>query len=129
MLNGRSNMPDGLCGSDSAHGSANADQSRRANLERILREALLKSNDVDLLAAEQRAMESLVARHGAQELTLEPIAIDLVAALLGAAFRVRIEQSPLCMEMSKTIARSLWGDPIVRDRMDGLWRRLTEQAR
>lgn len=113
---------------DAGQGSAPVSSERRVQLERVLRDALLAKPNAALAMAEVAAMRALAARHHGKPLAVDPIVVDIVAALLSAAFRVRVEDSPSCMEMSRTIANSLWNDPVVRDRIDALWTRLSEQS-
>ena len=99
-------------------------------LEQVLQETLFGSGDKGSL--DEPLMASLVEvarRHQGQLLTLEPVLVDLVQAI------VRINLSHLAAKdadwqaMSRQIAATLWEDELSQARLERFWNRLSEAAR
>jgi hypothetical protein len=88
------------------------------------RETLLL--DEPLAAGDQQALAEVARRHRGRPLTLEPVARELVSAILRNHFSglpgfLRGEQS-----LSAQVAQSLMEDPVARERLEAFWVRLGE---
>ena len=99
-------------------------------LEQVLQETLFGSGEGGSL--DEPLMASLVEvarRHQGQPLSLDPVLVDLVQAI------VRINLSHLAARdadwqaMSRQIAATLWEDQPSQGRLERLWTRLSEAAR
>jgi hypothetical protein len=71
-------------------------------------------------------LRAIATRHANVELSLEPVARELVAGLLAAKFRCLACPADVWEGLAVPIARTLWEDPTCRARLQSLWTRLTE---
>jgi hypothetical protein len=76
--------------------------------------------------AERQVLREVVERHSGAELCLEPIAEELVSAILTVRFRCLDYPAGVWKSMAPQIARILWEDPASRARLLALWTRLNE---
>lgn len=94
----------------------------RAWFERVLEETekLLAAED----ALEPRQIEALKAvarRHPGERLVLDPIAVELVLAVLSVQFGALAAAAPVWQEAAWQIAQALLEDPVARPRLEALW--------
>ena len=97
-------------------------------LDKILHETLaLSKASVIAAPTEMSALRQVAARHPDQKQINQPIAVELVQAVLPAAWATAVsaEQWPA---MTANIAQSLLEDPASRSRLQDLWSRLAERA-
>jgi hypothetical protein len=96
-------------------------------LERVLRETLTMCGANEPLSAESRkALREVVTRHGGKPFSLEPVAVELVAAVLQARGPAGAESSGWRQAVTLQVARTLCEDPASRRRLEGFWARLNE---
>jgi len=62
-------------------------------------------------------------------LTLEPVAVDLVQALLQVRFASLVREAEFRLAAATRIATTLWDDPPSHDRLQVFWNRLSEAVR
>lgn len=99
-------------------------------MDRVLRETLAAADpDAPLEAAELEALLQVARRHGNADLSLQPVAVELVEAVLWTRFRAVSGRGDLWQSLAVRIAATLWEDPTSRGRLQVLWSRLTEAAR
>jgi hypothetical protein len=94
-------------------------------LEQVLRQTLNGASET----ADPAALEALslvAARHRGRPLELQPVAVDLVHAVLSAQFPGQFGDAAGARELSAEIARTLFDDPPSRHRLEALWSRLAE---
>jgi hypothetical protein len=113
---------------EEARGEA-LDPSRAASrlvdvLDRALR---LSSSSQDIDPAEAAALRAVGERHRGKELTVEPVACELVAAMLESFYRRRAPE--LWRRLARPIAATLLDDPASQERLEALWRSLNEAPR
>jgi hypothetical protein len=99
-------------------------------LQRVLEwaEATLRSED-PLEVADMEAIRQVARRHADAPLALNPIAVELVQAMLQAQFRAHPDWLPVWQSASGEIARTLFDDPSSRERLEALWDRLLRGER
>ncbi len=97
--------------------------------EQLLQAVLAKS--IEALTVEEspdpaalEAAEAVARRHRGAELTLVPVAVELVEAVLSPMFHASAASSVMIERISET----LWEDPVARPRLEQLWNRLRERA-
>ncbi len=95
-------------------------------LERVLHETISPES---MQPEELSALIEVGRRYCGQPLSLHPIAVELVDAIL--KFRVAhiATSDQLRRHMSEQIAESLLDDPQSEERLEGFWNRLVEAAR
>jgi hypothetical protein len=71
-------------------------------------------------------LRTVAHRRRGQPLTLEPVAIELVRAILGPDFGGLGDQPELFLSVSAQVARALMDDPSACRRLENLWARLCE---
>jgi hypothetical protein len=72
------------------------------------------------------AVRQIALRHARQTLSLDPITVELVNAVLHCRFQKRLKSPDLLKRMSRTIAETLWRDPVTYHRLLAFWARLNE---
>jgi hypothetical protein len=72
------------------------------------------------------ALLNVAQRYPNEPLTLDPIAMELVASCLRTQFPALAAREALARRMSLWVAESLLADPAARQRMTELWARLGE---
>jgi hypothetical protein len=97
----------------------------RALLEEVLRKTLaICSSDEPLDEDSNNALKSVVARHAGEPFSFDPVAIQLVAAVLRVQFAAGSNSSGIWGELPIRVARTLYDDPPSRERLETFWRRL-----
>ena len=74
-------------------------------------------------------LSKVAARHPGKPFTLDPIAIDLVEAMLDSSFSSLGCRPGAWRSVSEAVARTLCDDPTAQERLQALWLRLTEASR
>jgi hypothetical protein len=94
----------------------------RAWFERVLEETerLLASEDA-LEPRQIEALKEVARRHPGERLALEPIAVELVLAVVSVQFGALGVSAPVWQEAAWQIAQALWEDPVARPRLETLW--------
>ena len=97
----------------------------RTLMERVLRRTL-QENDAGarLEDADQEALLQVTARYRNQPFSLEPIAVEMVSAVLQTHFQKLFDSAGFWRMVSAEIAQTLFDDPLARPRLEGLWHRL-----
>ena len=97
----------------------------RALLDSVLRQTLEESTSGEELdPAEKTALLEVAGRHRGQPLSLDPIVLELVEAVLRTHFRNLAGSSEFWRLISAQIARSLFDDPVAHSRLELFWDRL-----
>jgi hypothetical protein len=78
-----------------------------------------------LTAAENQAVREVVGRHRGQPLSLEPVATDLIHALLQGRFQGVENFARFGQLLSWRVAQTLMDDPVASERLGALWGRLS----
>jgi len=94
----------------------------RAWFERVLEETekLLAAEDA-LEPRQIEALKEVARRHPGERLVLDPIAVELVLAILGVQFGASALPAPVWQEAAWQIAQALLEDPVARPRLEALW--------
>ncbi len=96
-------------------------------LQSVLEQTDAASRGDDALDPQQRlALDGVVRRYRGQPFSLDPIATEMVRAMLTTEFRDRPEWADAWEAVSGHVAQTLWEDQVSRDRLDALWLRLSE---
>lgn len=96
-------------------------------LDRILEETRLGETAVDEEGAEGlRALRQAAVRHPGAAFSLEPVAVELVRAVVGPAYRKLAGSEEAWQVMTQKIAQTLFDDLRTRRRLEILWQRLCE---
>ncbi|NQT37023.1 MAG: hypothetical protein HQ581_06015 [Planctomycetes bacterium] len=96
-----------------------------AVLESVLRETLRADPGEDTDdPIDMGALREVVARHPGQPFSKEPIALEMVWAVLCDHFRIDPTGSVAWRAASAHIAETLFDDPRTRERLATLWNRL-----
>jgi len=74
------------------------------------------------------ALQAVAARHGDVPLTLDPIAIELVEAIINVNYGHLRRPREVWQRTAAKIARLLCDSPEARARLENLWRRLVEST-
>ena len=99
-------------------------------MERVLQETLsATARGQPLDAAEMAALLDVARRHAGAALSLEPVAVDLVQALLQVRFASLVTEAEFRLAAATRIATTLWDDPPSHDRLEVFWNRLSEAVR
>src|SRR5262245_53786459 len=100
----------------------------RAMLEEVLKRTLSESvNSLDPI--ERDALLTIVRRHRGEEFEIDPVAVDLVDVLLKLEFKNPIGSADVWRRMCYEIARTLFDDPVARQRMHSIWTALCDTER
>lgn len=98
----------------------------RMQLEQVLRQMLDRVDGPDAPpAVELQALCEVARRHPGEPLTLEPVTVELVQALLGTHFQKQTASLNAWREATTQIARTLFDDPGTRRRLEKFWTRLS----
>jgi hypothetical protein len=96
-----------------------------ALLEEVLEETAEASGMQEPLQdPERERIRQVVQRHRGRPLVLDPVAVELVEAVLLVSFPQLAGSSALAYSMAKQVAATLMEDPQVRPRLAALWERL-----
>jgi hypothetical protein len=79
------------------------------------------SGDDPLELADVEAVRAVGRRRPGEAFSLEPVAIELVEAVLRAQFPGIEDRNDLGREIARYIARTLWEDDYSRVRLEALW--------
>jgi len=97
--------------------------------EKVLQQtAELFQSDQPLEAADREAIRAVARRHRGSPLGLDPVAIELVQAVIGTRFGQRPESAELWREMAACVAATILDDPVSQARLQALWVRLGDGA-
>jgi hypothetical protein len=93
-----------------------------ALLEKVLQETTAAySAQEPLVGAEKESLRAVVRRHQGQPLSLHPMAVELVEAMLLSCFPDLPQRPELLAVMSARIAETLMDDPSAQQRLKSLW--------
>lgn len=99
-------------------------------LDRILEETRLGEGGADEDSAEGlRDLKQVAARYSDAAFSLEPVAVELVRAVVGPAYRKLAGSDEAWQAMTRSIAQTLFDDARTRERLERLWHRLCEAQR
>jgi hypothetical protein len=92
----------------------------RAMMEEVLKRTLRESaNSLD--PTERDALLTVVRRHRGEPFEIDPVAVDLVEVLLRCEFKNPISSAEVWRRMCYEVAKTLFDDPVARQRMQGIW--------
>ena len=98
-------------------------------LEKVLRETEeLLCTDWPPDSREKAALREVARRHRGRPLSLDPVAVDLVQAVVGTRFAARPNSAGFWREMAMHVAQTILDDPLAHDRLDALWSRMGEEG-
>jgi hypothetical protein len=98
----------------------------RTLLESVLRQTLEENGSgVPLDDAETAALLQVAGRYRGQPCTLEPVAAELVQAVLQTHFQELSKSLEFWRTVSAQIAQTVFDDPVARTRLEELWHRLS----
>ena len=96
-------------------------------LQQVLRQTLAGMTSTrELNPQVYAALLEVAQRFPGEPLSLDPVAIELVAACLRVQFPALAARAALSRRMSLWVAESLLADPAARQRLTELWSRLGE---
>ena len=99
-------------------------------MEKVLQETLSAADsDEPIGKAELEVLLSVARRHAGQQLSLEPITVELVESILLQRFGEPLQASKHWKGMPRDVAGTLWEGPDSHDRLERLWNRLAEVIR
>ncbi len=102
----------------------------RTLLEQVLRQTLQENGaGVQLEDADKEALLQVTARYRDQPFSLEPIAVEMVWAILQTHFQTLSHSTGFWRMVSAEIAQTLFDDPQARPRLEELWRHLCRVGR
>lgn len=101
-----------------------------ALLERVLQQTATAADAARVTSnAEILRLRAVANRRKELPLTLEPVVVEMVQAVLGNEF-AGIENDPVRFRaMTVEIARALMDDPAAQQRLEAMWTKLREQDR
>ena len=100
----------------------------RAMMEEVLKRTLSESaNSLD--PAEREALRTVVLRHRDEAFEIDPVAVDLVEVLLKLEFKNSISSPEVWRRMCYEVAKTLFDDPVARQRMQSIWTALCNTER
>ncbi len=98
-----------------------------ALLESVLQQTLsICSSDEPLDPGSRRALEEVAARHRGEPFSVEPVAVELVAAVLHSQGKASSNSADAWRSVAFQVARTLCEDPTSRGRLETFWGRLCE---
>lgn len=95
-------------------------------LDKVLRHTSAVASDDPVDSAEMEALHKVVERHRGKPLVVEPIARELIQAVLLTQLPARRNTPELRQDVAALIAQTLMGDPVASERLTALWNRLCE---
>jgi hypothetical protein len=113
---------------DAAQDAAQQAAPDRAMMEEVLKRTLSESAS-SLDATERDALLTVVRRHRGEAFDVDPVAVDLVEVLLRCEFKNPVCSTELWRRMCYEIAKTLFDDPVARQRMQGIWTALCNSER
>lgn len=115
---------DGPSDTDAARSRADKAHGREL-LESVLRQTLEHSDSgTPLDDADQEALAQVAGHHLGEPLTLEPVAVELVEAVLILHFQGLADAPAFWRHVAVQVAETLLGDPVMQRRLEELWRNL-----
>jgi hypothetical protein len=98
----------------------------REVLDRVLREALVTMEPAQWLRGEGlEAVSQVARRHRGECFVLDPVAVELVEALLGLLLGRSRDGSNPWHRMATAVAETLCDDPTANGRLESLWKMLS----
>jgi hypothetical protein len=95
-------------------------------LDAVLRQtAAMVDSDEPPSRAETEAVEEVARRLAGHPFELAPVVVELVGAMLLVQFGSQWNSPSLWQVVSERIAKSIFEDPLSRERMERLWDRLS----
>ncbi len=108
---------------ESAEASAGGDASL---LESVLRQtAAMADSEEPPSREEMEAVEEVARRLAGEPFALDPVVVELVGAMLLVEYGNQWNSPGLWRVVSERIARTIFEDPLSRERMEKLWDRLS----
>ena len=104
--------------SDQLHG--------RELLDSVLRRTAEDGSGATLDAADRDAFEEVARRYRGQPLTLEPVAVELVQAVLSVHFQGFSCPREALRQLSSEVAQTILDDPVAGPRLEAFWGRFGE---
>lgn len=99
----------------------------RELLDSVLKQTALGSTSQDAAStADMQALRAVAARRRNEPFGLEPVALELVQAVLQGQFRPLVSSAQAWETMTQGITQTLFEDPVSRDRLQAMWSRLLE---
>jgi hypothetical protein len=95
-------------------------------LERVMRETLREDHVEELSPQEMQALSDVARRHRGASLVLDPVAVDLVEALLRCRFGNLSVGEGFWHQASQKIAATLCEAPESQQRLSVFWHQLCE---
>ena len=97
-------------------------------LEKVVQETLAAMGAGETVdSVDLQRLRNIAHRRKGQNLTLEPVVVEMVRALLGPNFAGLNDDPEVFLAMSTQVARSLMDDPESCRRLEILWSRLSEK--
>jgi hypothetical protein len=101
----------------------------REFLEKVLERALLSPSESEAVLPEDIDALTAVARQRREEPFSLPVAVELVKAILQSFFGCSTAAPPSGWRLaSEDVARTLFEDPVLSERLRSLWLRLLEES-
>jgi hypothetical protein len=99
-------------------------------MQQVLEETLAATNGSQPMnPREMQALADVARRHPGQAFSLDPVAIELVSAVLNTQFGEQIADGSERRSMAVRIAETLVESDPARQRLESLWNRLNEAVR
>ena len=91
----------------------------------MLRQTLEHSDSgTPLDDADREALAQVAGHHCGEPLTLDPVTVELVEAVLNVHFQGLADAPEFWHHVSVQVAETLLGDPVMQRRLEELWRNL-----
>jgi len=100
----------------------------RGLLEKVLQQTLSGGAAVKLDPGDLEALRKVARTHRGKPLVLDPVAVELVYAILCVQFPEQFRSAVTAKAMSAEIARALIDDPTGRQRLEAIWTDLGESS-
>ena len=75
------------------------------------------------------ALRAVARQHAGTAWALQPVVVAMVHAVLAVRFGTPVNRPEFWHGMAQRIAAALWGDPRSQERLQTLWKHLTEAGR
>ncbi len=73
-------------------------------------------------------LRDIAQRHGSDALTLDPILIELIAAILETHLPLLARSSTLRAKVARSVSQTLFDNPVCRGRLELLWSQLLDNV-
>jgi hypothetical protein len=107
-----------------AKSQAGSSDSPEDALKQILNQPDIRSSNLNLESVDTILLLPVAHAHAGKPLTLEPVAVELVQAMLKSHFNAKTLPPPTMQSAARTIAATLMEDPGSRERLERLWSKL-----